>query len=52
MIELLTTNYKGRTGIIKETRQQWYKIEWVREANGQPLGHTSWKQKTDVRVII
>jgi hypothetical protein len=52
MVELQTTNYKGRIGEIIETRIGYYKIQWVREADGSPIGHVSWVRKEDVKVII
>lgn len=53
MVELLITNYAGRTGIILEQTMGYYRVSWTAEKDGSPLqGVIYWIDKRKVKVII
>jgi hypothetical protein len=52
MVELLTSSYAGRTGVIVDSIMGYYKVHWQREKDGSPCGCTYWVDKRNVKVIV
>lgn len=53
MVELLTSSYAGRTGVIIDQIMGYYKVKWTQEKDGTPLtGVVYWVDKRKAKVII